>query len=128
VKPNSVLIVDDNSAIRHSLRRAFEKAGWLVCGEAGNGREAVAKADELHPQVIVLGIAMPEMNGIAAARILKQKMHETHLIVFTMNRDLIDGRSQWIRNFRRAFKNRIGNPIVGEGWKPRGLTGAWKAI
>jgi DNA-binding NarL/FixJ family response regulator len=82
--------VDDSAIIRHSLRRAFEQAGWEVCGEAGTGREAIVKAGELRPRVVVLDFAMPEMNGITAARILKRTMPEVHLILFTMYGDVVD--------------------------------------
>ena len=87
---NCILLVDDSAPIRHSLRRAFEQSGWRVCGEAGDGREAIAKAGELHPQVVVLDLAMPEMNGMSAARILKRIMPEVHLILFTMYGDVFD--------------------------------------
>jgi DNA-binding NarL/FixJ family response regulator len=85
-----VLLVDDSAIIRHSLRRAFEQAGWEVCGEAETGREAILKAGELHAQVVILDLAMPEMNGITAARILKRKMPESHLILFTMYGDVFN--------------------------------------
>lgn len=87
---NCVLLVDDSATIRQSLRRAFEQAGWQVCGEAGNGREAIAKAGDLHPQVVVLDLAMPEMNGITAARILKRTLPEVPLILFTTYGDVFD--------------------------------------
>jgi DNA-binding NarL/FixJ family response regulator len=91
MEPRScVLLVDDSAPIRQSLRRAFEQAGWQVCGEAGNGREAIAKAGDLHPQVVVLDLAMPEMNGITAARILKRMLPEVPLILFTMDGDVFD--------------------------------------
>jgi DNA-binding NarL/FixJ family response regulator len=80
---NHVLIADDSAAIRRGLRREFEQAGWVVCGEAANGREAIEKAEQLHPQVILLDLAMPGMNGLTTARLLKQTLPEVHLILFT---------------------------------------------
>ena len=71
---NCVLLVDDSPEIRHSLRRMFEHAGWEVCGEAANGLKAIEEAARLQPQLIVLDVAMPEMNGLIAARILKRAM------------------------------------------------------
>jgi DNA-binding NarL/FixJ family response regulator len=82
--------VDDSAPIRQSLRTAFEREGWQVCGEAQNGCEAIAKAEELHPQLILLDLAMPKMNGITAARVLKRRMPEVHLILFTMYGDVFD--------------------------------------
>jgi len=82
------LIVDDHVALRRALRKEFERAGWEVCGEATNGREAIRKTEELLPQIIVLDLAMPEMNGVTAARLLKGKFPGVHLILFTCHGDI----------------------------------------
>lgn len=64
-----ILIADDDVAIRRLLRRILEeRSGWEVCGEAENGRDAVAKTAELSPDVVILDLAMPEKNGLQAAR------------------------------------------------------------
>lgn len=78
-----ILLVDDSAIVRSGLRRAFEFQGWEVCGEAKNGREGIEKAEQLNPNVIVLDLAMPEMNGITAARILKRRRPKISLILFT---------------------------------------------
>jgi DNA-binding NarL/FixJ family response regulator len=80
---NCILLVDDSAAIRRGLRREFERAGWVVCGEATNGREAIVKAEQLQPQVILLDLAMPGINGLTAARRLKRVLPEVQLILFT---------------------------------------------
>ena len=69
---NCILLVDDNAAVRRVLRTVFEDAGWEVCGEADNGSDTILKAKQLQPQVILLDLAMPQMDGQAAGRILKQ--------------------------------------------------------
>ena len=84
-----VLLVDDSVAIRRSVRKLFEEAGWEVCGEAANGHEAIEKAEHLKPQVIVLDLAMPLMNGFTAGRILKQMLPAVSLILFTLHGDLL---------------------------------------
>ena len=84
-----VLIVDDHPAIRRALQREFERAGWEVCGVAANGREAVAKTEQLLPNLIVLDLAMPEMNGLTTARLLKRKFPEVHLILFTGHGEIV---------------------------------------
>ena len=56
---NRILLVDDSAAIRRDLRGEFERAGWLVCGEAADGAEALAKVETLKPQVILLDLSMP---------------------------------------------------------------------
>jgi DNA-binding NarL/FixJ family response regulator len=79
----SVLIAEDSPLIRRLLRAALTACDWIVCEEAENGRDAVVKAQELHPDVIVLDMTMPEMNGLQAARILKRVMPATPLLLFT---------------------------------------------
>ena len=67
--PYSVLIVDDSALIRHSLRSCLEQdPEWRVCGEAEDGKVAVEKVEELHPDVVILDLQMPVMDGLAAAR------------------------------------------------------------
>jgi DNA-binding NarL/FixJ family response regulator len=83
-----VLIVDDHPAIRRALHREFERAGWDVCGSASNGSEAIAKTEELLPELVILDLAMPEMNGLTTSRILKRTFPEIQVILFTGHGDL----------------------------------------
>jgi DNA-binding NarL/FixJ family response regulator len=78
-----ILLADDSEVLRLSLRKIFEQSGWNVCAEASNGEEAVAKAQEHRPDLIVLDLSMPLMNGLSAGRILKETIPETRLILFT---------------------------------------------
>lgn len=80
----SILIVDDSSAIRKGLRNLLSNdTGVKVCGEATNGKEAIERARELHPDVIVLDVSMPVLNGLQAAPVLHQMLPETAIILFT---------------------------------------------
>jgi two-component system, chemotaxis family, chemotaxis protein CheY len=80
----SVLIVDDNAFVRHALCELFKhEADFEVCGEAENGREAIEKAQELRPALIVLDLSMPVMNGFDAARVLKRLMPTVALIMYS---------------------------------------------
>lgn len=80
----TVLIVDDNAYIRRTLCTIFEcEPDFEVCGEAVNGREAIAKAQELHPDLIVLDLSMPLMNGFDAARELKRLIPTVPLIMYS---------------------------------------------
>ena len=79
----SLLIVDDNPAIRNALCRLFTPEEFEVCGTAENGQEAIAKAQELHPDLIVMDISMPVMNGIEAARVLQRLLPSTPIIAFS---------------------------------------------
>ncbi len=66
---HKILIVDDSALIRHSVRACIERnTQWEVCGEAENGRLAIEKVIQLHPDVVILDWQMPVMNGIDAAR------------------------------------------------------------
>ena len=80
----TVLIVDDNAYIRQALCELFKReADFDVCGEAENGKEAIAKARESHPDLIVLDLSMPVMNGLDAARDLKRLMPTVPLIMYS---------------------------------------------
>ncbi len=80
----SVLIVDDNMFIRQALRELFEReTDFQVCGEAENGREAIEQAEKWHPDLVVLDLSMPVMNGLDAARILKRLMPTVPLILYS---------------------------------------------
>jgi chemotaxis response regulator CheB len=83
----AVLIVDDNAYIRKVLCEIFKReADFEVCGEAENGNEAIEKARELRPDLIVLDLSMPVMNGIDAARVLKKLMPAVPLIIQRIRR------------------------------------------
>ena len=72
----SIMIVDDNAFIRYQLRRVFDgQSGFHVCAEAKDGREAIETAERILPDMMILDLAMPAMNGLDAARTLKKSMH-----------------------------------------------------
>jgi CheY-like chemotaxis protein len=81
---NGVLVVDDDSDIRALIRRFVESRGYKVCAEAANGLEAIDRAGEFEPELILMDMAMPGMNGAEAASILKRKMPGVRIILFTM--------------------------------------------
>jgi DNA-binding NarL/FixJ family response regulator len=79
-----VLIVDDNSFARHALGEIFQREpDFQVCGEAGNGHEAIRLAQVLNPDVVVLDLAMPVMNGLDAARMLRRILPKILLIMYS---------------------------------------------
>jgi DNA-binding NarL/FixJ family response regulator len=80
----SVLVVDDNAFVRQAVTRLFKSQGdFEVCGEAHNGQLAIEAAQRLHPDLIVMDISMPVMNGIEASRVLKVVMPKVPIIVFS---------------------------------------------
>jgi DNA-binding NarL/FixJ family response regulator len=89
----SVLIADDHALTRHAICSLFTaEQDFEVCGDAENGREAVEMAQVLHPDLIVLDLSMPVMNGIEAAQALKRLMPEIPIIVFSEYSDVFSER------------------------------------
>jgi DNA-binding NarL/FixJ family response regulator len=113
----SVLIVDDNQRIRKVMRRYFETLpDWKVGGEAGDGAEAVQKATELKPDLILLDFSMPNMNGVEAASVVKKILPDVHIVVFTMFDDALGSR----------LVSAVGVDLIVP--KSEGLTGLVKAV
>jgi two-component system, NarL family, response regulator NreC len=84
----TVVIVDDKAIMRQALCRLFTAAGgFRVCGEASNGLEAVELAKNLKPDLMVLDLLMPGMNGLDTARKLKSLNMPTQTILYSMNAD-----------------------------------------
>jgi two-component system response regulator NreC len=80
-----VLLADDHQLVCESLKALLEREGFQVVGTAQNGREAVELARELHPEVAILDLAMPVLNGIDAARAILQDSPSTNTVVLTMH-------------------------------------------
>jgi len=68
----------------------FDPRGYVICGEAENGEKAIEKAEELHPDLIVLDLSMPVMNGLEAARVLSRRMPGVPLILFSNYADILN--------------------------------------
>jgi DNA-binding NarL/FixJ family response regulator len=84
--PLRILVADDHHVVRTGLRTLLEtKTGWQVCAEAANGREAVEKAGELKPDVAVLDIGMPLLNGVEATRQIRKLSPKTEVLILTMH-------------------------------------------
>jgi DNA-binding NarL/FixJ family response regulator len=83
-----ILLADDHDVLRHGLRHLIEEhPGWEVCGEATTGRQAIDIAKEKRPDVAVLDISMPELNGLEATRQIKKALPRTEILIFTMHDD-----------------------------------------
>lgn len=80
-----ILIADDHEAVRRGLKAALIGAGWSVCGEATDGREAIVKASELKPDLIILDVTMPNVGGLDAAKEILKNGHSSKIVVFTMH-------------------------------------------
>ncbi len=109
-----ILIADDDSPIRRLLRRLIEEhSEWEVCGEAVNGLDAVTKAGELHPDLVVLDLAMPQMNGLQAARQISQATPNLPMLLLTVQEVSTELMNE-ARNagFKGAVSKSTGSEVV----------------
>ncbi len=83
-----ILLADDHALLRDGLRRSFEAAGDTVVGEASTGEEAVALAKALQPDVVLMDLSMPVMDGIEATRNIRDQVPATRVAVLTMHDDI----------------------------------------
>jgi len=89
VAPVRILAVDDFEPWRHSVRSMLKRQAELrLVGEVADGMEAVQKAEELQPDLVLLDIGLPKLNGIEAARRIRQVVPDTKIIFLTLNRDV----------------------------------------
>ncbi|MGB8986512.1 MAG: response regulator transcription factor [Candidatus Sulfotelmatobacter sp.] len=85
----TVLVVDDNVILRRALCQLFTpETEFEICGEAENGQEAIEKARELRPHIILMDFSMPVMNGLDAARALKELMPTVPVVMFSEYSDV----------------------------------------
>ncbi|MDQ1516151.1 MAG: two-component system, NarL family, response regulator DegU [Actinomycetota bacterium] len=80
-----LLLVDDHKLLRQGLRRAVEEAGFDVVGEAGDGEEAVRLAIELQPDLVLMDVTMPVLDGIEATRRMRHSVPEARVVILTMH-------------------------------------------
>jgi two-component system, NarL family, response regulator NreC len=107
--PIRILIADDHDVMRHGTRSVIEREpGWEVCGVASSGREAVTQASELAPDIVIMDMTMPELNGLDAARQIKRRAPHTDILMFTAHesdnliRDAFRGGSENLRSQVRS--------------------------
>ena len=81
-----ILVADDHDIIRRGLKQLLTaKPGWEVCAEAKNGREAVTLAEQHKPDVVVMDVSMPELNGLEAVRRIRKQLPKTEIVVLTLH-------------------------------------------
>jgi DNA-binding NarL/FixJ family response regulator len=97
MKPLRILIADDHDLVRRGVKALLQShAGWQICGEAVTGREAVSKTEELKPDIVILDISMPDLNGVEAARRIRKASTNTEILILSMHysdhliREMID--------------------------------------
>lgn len=82
-----VIIADDHPVVRRGLRVLLERAGYHIVGEAGTGREAVRLAELLHPDMAILDLSMPELDGLEAGKEIRQTSPDTKVLLFSVYED-----------------------------------------
>jgi DNA-binding NarL/FixJ family response regulator len=83
-----ILLADDHDIVRLGLKTLLEEhAGWEVCGEAVTGREAVRLARELQPEIAIIDLMMPDLNGLDSTRQIRQVSDHTQVLIFTIHHD-----------------------------------------
>jgi len=93
-----VLVVDDHAVIRRGVQGILSTyPEWDLCGEADNGQDAIRLAGELAPEVVIMDVSMPGMNGLEATRIIHDVLPETKVLLFTLHSS-----SEFVRSAFRA--------------------------
>jgi len=112
--PVRILIADDDVSIRYLLRRILEeRPGWEVCGEASNGNDAVAKIKQLAPDLAIIDLAMPDKNGIEAARQILSVSPLTAMLLLTVQEVSAElARAAREAGFRGAVTKGSGREVV----------------
>jgi DNA-binding NarL/FixJ family response regulator len=86
MKTLRILIADDHDLMRRGVKALLQsRPGWEICGEANTGREAVAKAQELRPDIVILDVSMPDLNGVDAARRIRKESPQTEVLILSVH-------------------------------------------
>jgi two-component system chemotaxis response regulator CheY len=110
-----ILIVDDSPTIRRLIRHSIEShTDWIVCGEAENGKIAVAMVDQLRPDLVSLDLSMPVMNGLDAAREILTIVPGMPIVMFTMHESVGLGKQAQRVGIQCVFckANGFGNDVL----------------
>ena len=87
---NRILVVDDHASFRHMLRSFLElNPNWEVCGEASDGWEAIKRTAELHPDIIIMDLDMPKLNGLEATRRIHELLPSARILILTFHENSI---------------------------------------
>lgn len=84
-----ILVIDDGDMVRNIIGIFLENAGFELCGEAADGVDGIEQAKKLKPDLIVLDLAMPRMNGAEAASILSQTMPDVPIVLLTLYQNIL---------------------------------------
>lgn len=114
MKSIRLLIVDDHEIFRRGLRALLEPSSeWQICGEAVDGLDAIEQCKSLKPNIVVLDVSMPRLNGLEAARLIKKDQPDCQIVIITQH-DSPQIRSAALEAGAQAFvtKSSVGNELV----------------
>jgi DNA-binding NarL/FixJ family response regulator len=81
-----ILIADDHEIVRKGLKTLLaSRSGWVICAEAGTGRDAVSLASQHRPDIVVMDVAMPELNGLEATRQIRKQLPKTQVVILSFH-------------------------------------------
>lgn len=81
-----ILVVDDQPYVRRAVRSLLEsKREWEVCGEASDGREAIEQTEALHPDIVIMDMSMPILNGLEATRLIHERFPGSEVVILTLH-------------------------------------------
>ena len=96
--PLTILVVDDEKIVRSALERLLShQSEWKIVGEATDGLDAIKKAQDLKPDVVIMDVTMPEMNGLEATPEIKKAIPSTEILIFTQHDS-----NQMVREAKKA--------------------------
>jgi len=109
-----ILIVDDHGAVLDGVRSLLSsRTDWLVCGEARDGVEAVEKARDLHPDVVLMDISMPRMDGLQATKIIRKEIPDSKVVIISQNDpNLVAGQVSEVDASGFVAKSEISNQLL----------------
>ena len=111
MKPIRVLVADDHEIVRHGIRTIVQTCpNFEVCGEASDGRQAVQLASQLRPDIVVIDIGMPHLNGLDATRQIVQGDPKVKVLILTMHEE----EQYAVRAIRAGARGYVTKTITGD--------------
>ena len=113
MSPLRILIVDDHEPVRSGVRSLLNCSECTICGEACDGVEAIEKARSIRPDLVIMDISMPRMDGVAATRVIRAEIPETEVIIISQNDPrIVASQAAEVRAFGSVPKSELGRALL----------------